>query len=40
MKFTKISPYWHLEWFIIAPWMVWFSYKVWETVDLLKVIAQ
>jgi len=38
-KFNKISDYWHVEAFILIPWMVWFSWKIQQIVNLLVKIA-
>ena len=36
---SKVASYWHIEMFIAVPWLVWFSWKVYEGIELLKIIA-
>lgn len=36
---SKIAGYWHIEMFIAVPWLIWFSFKVQQGIELLKIIA-
>jgi len=38
-KFNQISNYWHVEAFILMPWLVWFSFKFYELVGYLEILA-
>jgi len=39
-KFNQISNYWHIEVFILIPWIIWFSFKVQETVEYLEILSR